>query len=336
MSRLLIAAIAAVALIPGVAGAAILPRAKLTITSAIAVDTTNHTVTLPLHRAVHGATSVWYVVTDASTLASAKHFGVNYAPSLRSVGATMRVKAKRPSGTLVFPAVPGFAPVRTYIAGAGGFPPKRATPGSLAGTGYSPFIAMANGTVLDAPVVAVGTGPFDVTRHTNTEDRVIAIDTKAKTVTLVLARGFFNGKPVYYFSTDASNPVAAAVERSTYVPMLAKASPSAEIPIGVVVDGPEAGASPQGLAYLALRTPLGMDATRANAATIGSPFNLLSIAPVPGKPNTNSGYTPLWNVEVVKKRSVRATSFAQIAADAKPAGFVVNCPVVAYGDDSSY
>lgn len=319
MKRLLAAAFAATLFVPIVAPAATLSRADLTITSAISVDTTAHTVTLPIHKQTLGSTTAWYVITDASTAQAAKHLGVNFAPSLASI-ATLRT------------AAPNFSPTRTYVASADGFPPKSATPGATSPDGYSPFIRQ-DGAVLNAPVIATGDGPFDVKTHADTEDRVVAIDTQKMRATLVLARGFFAGKRVYYLSTEASADVPASVERAIYEPNLAKIGTT--IPIGVVVNGPQNGNSAQGLAYLALHTPLGADATASNASTIGSPFNVLSLAPTLGKLYADSGYTPLWSVSVVgTKQAKQITSFDKLSALTKPAGFVVNCPVVAYGDDS--
>ena len=321
--------------------AVLLPHAQFTITSAISVDTTTHTATLPLYRGVEEGHTVWFILTDASDPAIAKKLGVNYSPSLKQLGSgAIQKGSKNADGTFTFDGAPSFNATRSYVASATGFPPKSATPGSKADPEYSPFVTLTNsmtGVVFNAPIVAVGDHPSDVTTHTDTEDRVVAIDTEKKTVTLILARGFFNGKPVYYISPDASDPVAAAVERATYAPNLAKASSAAEVPIGVVVDGPQTGDSPQGLAYLALRTPLDRDATLANAATIGSPFNVLSSAPDLANLYGDNGYSPLWNVMVVgAPQKARLTSYAQVAPLAKPAGFVVNCPVVAYGDNSGY
>jgi len=316
--------------------AALLPHSFFTITSAIDVDTTAHTVTLPLHRGVAHGSTVWYVVTDVSDAHVAKRLGVNFAPSLAQLGsAAMQTVMRRSDGTIVFAAAPDFRAMRRFEASAQGFPPKTALPGGTAGADYSPFVTVTNamkGVVLNAPIVARGDAPSDITTHTDTEDRVVAIDVKQKRVTIVLSRGFFDGKPVYYFSPDASDPVAATVERATYAPALGKASSAAEIPIGVVVDGP-AGDAPQGLAYLTLHTPLDQDATLANASGIGSPFNVLSVAPDLARLYEPNGYTPLWTVVVAgAPQSKRLTSYADLAPLAKPAGFAVNCPVVAYGD----
>ena len=335
MKRLFIAALAALFL-PAVAPASTLPKAQLTITSAISVDTTNHTVTLPLHEGISGGKPVWFIITDSSNAAVAKRLGVNFAPSLDSLGSAAIARVTKSGDAYVYPAAPDFTKTRTYVASATGFPPKSAQPGATASDAYSPFIRAAGyAGVLNAPIVATGDGPFDVTKHTNTEDRVIAIDASKKTVTLVLARGFFNGKPVYYLSTEASDPVASSVERATYDPILAKAAQAAEIPIGVVVNGPQTGSAPQGLAFLALKTPLDQDATASNVATIMSSFNVLSLAPDLKHPYADNGYSPLWTVQAVgAPQTKRLTQYSQIAPLAKPAGFVVNCPVVAFGDEN--
>lgn len=331
-------ATAAAVLASAPAQAAQIPHSQFTIASAISVDSTSHTAVLPLYRGTAHGTTVWYIITDASDAGVARHFGVNYAPALAQIGNVATQHAEKSAdGTYAFDGAPDFRPTRTYVASASGFPPASATPGGRADAAYSPFVrADGFAGVLNAPIVATGDGPFDVTTHTDTQDRVLAIDTARHRVTLTLARGFFNGKPVYYLSPEASDPVASAVERATYTPLLAKAAPDAEIPIGVVVNGPRGAKGPQGLAYLSLDTPLGSDATLANAARIGSPFNVLAVAPDLAHPYAPNGYSPLWNVVVVgTPQRTRLTSYAQIATIGKDAGFSVNCPVVAYGDSTT-
>jgi hypothetical protein len=310
----------------------------LFVKSVLGVDTTAHTATFPLHHGVSHGKSVWYILTDASDASVAKTRGLDFAPDIANLGAAAIASATQSAGDIVFAGAPDFSPSRTYVASAAGFPPKSATPGGVADAAYSPFVRVAgiNG-VLNAPIVATGDGPFDVEQHTNTHDRVIAIDTAKHTITLVLARGFIDGKPVYYLSTEASDPVASAVERATYVPRLAKASAAAEIPIGVVVKGPSAPMDAQGLTFLTLDTPIGTDATAANVTTIGSPFNVLSLVPNTKNPYEENGYSPLWNVMAVgAPQTKRITSYAGIAPIAKPAGFAVNCPAIAFGDSAAY
>ncbi|HTW83370.1 MAG TPA: hypothetical protein VMD91_04770 [Candidatus Sulfotelmatobacter sp.] len=307
--------------------------------SVLTVDTKAHTAVLPVYRGTAHGQAVWYIVTDASDVATARRLHVIFSPALATIGDEATQTATRAGGRLDFAGAPDFAPTRTYVASAGGFPPTSATPGGLADAAYSPFVRVAGEPgVLNAPIVATGDGPFDVTHHANTEDRVLAIDTTRMTVTLTLARGFVNGKPMYYISTEASDPVAAAVERSTYVPRLAKAHASATIPIGVVANGPTAPASAQGLRYLALDTPLDRDATLANAPEISAPFNVLSQVPDVARPDDANAYSPLWTAYVVARpQTARLTSYAALAGQQpSAAGFVVNCPVIAFGDDSDY
>ncbi len=338
MKALCIAALAATALFPfSRAQAAELTRDQIILPSAISVDTTTHTAVLPLHHGSVNGRSVWYIITDASNATVARRYGAVYAPALASIGVAATQQATLRGDGFAFAGAPNFAPTRTYVASATGFPPKAASPGAIADAAYSPFVRVAGVPgIINAPIVATGDAAFDVAKHTNTQDRVVAIDRLHHTVTVILARGFFNGKPIYYISPDASDPGAASVERATYVPRLAKADASATIPIGVVVDGPRTGAGVQGLAYLALQTPLGIDATQANAATIGSPFNVLSLIPDRAKPYAPNGYSPLWSAFVDPASTTRITSFSGLAARGKPAGFVVNCPVIAFGDDSGY
>ncbi len=313
--------------------------AKAILPSLISVNTTAHTAVLPLYRGSVNGKRVWYILTDASDRATARRLRLVYAPSLAAIGSAATQRATGNATHLAFAGAPNFAPTRTYVASASGFPPKSATPGAIADAAYSPFVRVAGGAgVINAPILATGNGPFDVTTHTDTEDRVLAIDTTRMTVTLTLARGFVDGRPVYYISPDASNPVAATVERATYVPRLSKAALAATIPIGVVANGPTAAHAAQGLRYLALDTPLARNATLANAARLSAPFNVLSLAPDVAHPYRSNGYSPLWSVEVVgTPQTKRVTSYAAFAALApKPAGFFVNCPVIAFGDGSGY
>jgi len=301
--------------------------------SALSVDGMKHTVTLPLYRGTHNGATVWYIITDASDSSEAKRLNVVYSPNLANIGDGALQHVTKSADGYVFAGVPTFSNRRTYIPSKSGFPPTSAKPGSVGDANYSPFVR-ADGVpgVLNAPIVASGEGNFDVTSHTNTEDRVVAIDAKAKTVTLVLARGFVDGKPVNYLSTDASDPVAATVERATYAPKLKLANAAAVIPIGVVIEGPRSPGNGQGLAFLALDTPLEKPVTPSNAASIGSPFNVLSLAPNPANLYAPNGYSPLWDVRVLPKgRATQIKDFATFAASGpKPAGFVVNCPVIAF------
>jgi hypothetical protein len=322
------------------AAATPLPRTHLVLPSAIAVDDAAGIVTLPLHRGTAAGKTVWYIVTDSSSAADARNRKANLAPLLANLGdgcsGCVR-DAVETNGSIAFPGAPNFAPTRGYVASATGFPPTSAAPGATADATYTPFVRIG-GAVVNAPIVATGDGPFDVTTHANTQDRVVAIDTAKHTVTLALAKGFFNGKRVDYISTEASDPGAAAIERATYVPALA--AKAGIVPIDVVANGTK-----QGLGFVALHGNLALDATLANAATLGSAMNVLSTFP------SAAAYSPLWDVDVVAWKpavlaahgdrvltgtaDLAAASAAVTGADGKAigrAGFVVNCPVVAYVD----
>lgn len=75
--------------------------------------------------------------------------------------------------------------------------------------------------VYNAPIIATGEGPFDVTTHTNTHDRTLGIDTEAMTTDRLFVRGFANGESILYLSFDSSDAFTATIERSTFVPALA-------------------------------------------------------------------------------------------------------------------
>lgn len=127
---------------------------------------------------------------------------------------------------------------------------------------------------MNAPIVATGDEPFDVTTHDDTEDRA-------------LAKGFLGGKRVDY-STEASNAGAAAIERATFVPALKPKSGT--VPIDVIANGEK-----QGLSSVALRGSLAQDATAANVASLGSAMNVLATVPAGA---TAAAYSPLWDVRV--------------------------------------
>ena len=324
------------------ANAAPLPKTNIVLKSAISVDPLNNTVKLPLHRGTSHGVPVWYIVTDSSDKSDAARRGVVYSAILANVGDAERVTRK--GDELLFAAAPDFSNRRVFAPGATGFPPAKAQPGATAGYAYSPFIQIDGaGPVLNAPIVAVGNGPYDVTTHTNTAPRVLAIDTQKRTVTLLLVHGFANGREVLYISTEASDPGAATIERATYVPGLANAA--GKIAILVFVNGQQ-----QGLAYTSLQGNSNLDATLANASTLRASRNILTAFPTGA---TAAAYSPLWdvNVAVWSARSVAAHenvveksagAVYALASSSKitgpggkafgPVGIVVNCPVVAYID----
>ena len=333
----------------GSVAASELPRDHVVLASALRVDADTNTVVLPLFNGTVSGKAVYYIITESSNQADAAKRGLNYAPH---IGAAFTQAATGSEDGLAFAGAPDFSPARTYTPSATGFPPASAAPGAVGDDAYSPFVKLSDGTTLNAPIVATGNGPFDVTTHANTAARVLAIDPAKKTVTLLLAHGFFNGSHVVYLSTEASDAGAAAIERATYVKNLATSGPASRIAIVALANGQTGKDNPnaQGLAHLALDENLSSDAVLGDSANFGSPLNILATFPTGP---TAAGYRPLWdaNVGVWSKAAVAAgenvklTSASQAydlsskgsitTPDGKPlapVGFVVNCPVVGYVD----
>jgi hypothetical protein len=273
--------------------------------SAIALDSSAETITLPLHKGLtaSGATT-WYVVIDSSSKADAATRGVNYAPRLANVLGTKAVqKATLKSGTVVFPATVNFAPKRVVVPSKTGFPPNKVAAGAVGDVGYSPLVTTDGHTVIDAPQVANSTGQSDT---------VTNLDVAHNRVTLKLLRGWYDGTPVLYVRTDASAVLVAALEASTYAPNLnsapglgSDASTSARSAIIPVINGALSGASRQGLqsAVLSGKDPLNVTQS------------------FPGAPD----YTPVWDLHPVvwtpaaikAGKRVELTSASQVTKDVK-------------------
>jgi len=351
-----------------------LPADHVVLRSARDVDTKAGTVVVPIHRGIAAGKTVWYIITDASDYGVAHDLDVLYAPKLVNMAINCpecveTATLGRPTGKfnndaiVHFTGAPDFSPSRVYQPSATGFPPKKAAPGAVGDAHYSPFVRIAGSSVIyNMPIVATGNGPFDVIHHTNTHDRVVAIDTKqdddGPEVTMLLARGFDSGQPIVYLSTEASDPGAAAVERATYVPLLGHAPfangddnlGSARERIFVFANGPTSPENGQGLMFLGLNGNLSEDATAANVASLGSPLNVQGDFPSLDDPRHASAYSPLWDVQlgvwtksaIDAAKNTRQTDENQIlnlvgegyltGPGGAPYGsaFVVNCPPVAY------
>lgn len=123
-----------------------------------------------------------------------------------------------------FQGAPDFSPVRTLRPASRpkAFPPLSFSVGATARAGYSPYVRVAGSPIVfNAPIVATGDGPFDVTTHTNTHDRTLGIDMQRMTTDQLFVRGFANGRSIAYLSFDSSDAFTATVERSIFVPALA-------------------------------------------------------------------------------------------------------------------
>ena len=319
----------------------LLPRDHLTEESAIQVDLSKETVRLPLYPGTGAGTphgkKVWYVLLDASDSGLAHDLGVNYAPKLANIAISdpaavqtvtlgSPTPLQNPFGPAVvnFAGAPDFSPTRIATPGPDGFPLAKFQPGAVAGPGYSPFIKIAGSNVVyNAPIVATGDGPFDVTHHTNTGDRVLGIHIAGPSkpgqfaeswVDMLFVKGFDAGQPIVYLSTDAGQPLTAVLERSTYVPALNNASfnggddflGSARERLFGFINGQTGAANPnaQGFVHLVKDGFASSDASAGNTAMInalrngGDLLNVFGDFPTLTDPRHADAYSPLWDAQL--------------------------------------
>ena len=194
----------------------------------------------------------------------------------------------------------------------------------MAGPGYSPFIKIAGSNVVyNAPIVATGDGSFDVTHHTNTEDRVLGIHIAGPSkpgqfaeswADLLFVKGFDAGQPIVYLSTDAGQPLTAVLERSTYVPALDKAAfnggddflGSARERLFGFINGQTGATNPnaQGFVHLVKDGFASSDASAGNTAMIdalrngGDLLNVFGDFPTLADPRHADAYSPLWDAQL--------------------------------------
>lgn len=359
------------------AAAEYLPADHVVLKSARNVDAKAGTAVLPIHKGVGpDGKTVWFLETDSSDYGIAHDLDILYAPKLANLsigcpkcvqtGTLGKAAGKFNNDAVVrFEGVPDFAKARAYKPSATGFPPTAAAPGATGDDKYTPFIRVAGSPVVyNAPIVATGDGPFDTTNHTNTHDRLLAIDTTpdddGPEAMFLLARGFDSGQPILYLSTEASDPGAAAVERATYVPLLGNAPfangddnlGSARERIFVFLNGKTSGEEAQGLMNLGLHGSLDANATLANASSLGSPLNVQGDFPSLDDPRHANAYSPLWDVQlgeyaqkaIAAGRDKRQTDENEIlnavgngdltgpGGAAYGSVFAVNCPPIAFVD----
>ena len=322
----------------------LLSRDHLTLESAIQVNLSNETVRLPLYKGVapdpkdtSKTETVWFVLLDASDSGLAHELGVNFAPKLANIGISCPAcvqtvtldsptPAQNPFGQAVvhFQGAPDFSPERIAEPGPNGFPLKKFQPGAVGGPHYSPFIKIAGSDVVySAPIVATGDGPFDVTHHTNTGDRVLNVHIAPPSppgqflesyADLLFVKGFDAGRPIVYISTDAGQPISATLERATYVPALNEAPynggddflGSARERLFGFINGQTGADNPQaqGFQHLVLDGHASEDASLSNSALIhalrtgGDLLNVFGDFPTLSDPRHAQAYSPLWDAQL--------------------------------------
>jgi hypothetical protein len=320
----------------------LLPRDHLTLESAIQVNLSNETARLPLYpgiayKGTPHQEKVWYILMDSSDAGAAHDLGINYAPKLANMAisdpaAVQTVTLENPTpqanpfgpATIDFAGAPDFSPTRIAVPGPDGFPLAKFAPGAVAGPGYSPFIKIAGSDIVyNAPIVATGDGPFDVTHHTNTSDRALGIHIAGPSAPgqfaeswadMLFVKGFDAGQPILYLSTDAGQPLTAVLERSTFVPALNDASfnggddflGSARERLFGFINGQTGvdNAQAQGFQHLAKDGMVGQDASLADTAFIdalrfgGDLLNVFGDFPTLSDPRHAQAYSPLWDAQL--------------------------------------
>jgi len=282
---------------------------------------------------------------------NADALGLNWSPKLANSAPGARVATLLPNATLEFHSgTVDFSPEHRITPGSdpsNSFPPSEAQPGSIGDNDYSPLVLVENagGHIYNAPIVSFGSDASEINfcegnpDYTMVHDKVVRICPSEGTVTISLTSGFSFARPVLYLSTEASVPLAAALERATLAPKLVNITTgrddsafSAVERIFVFANGPTGQGNPQ-------RQGL-------NSALMGegSPLNVLG-----GIPTIATDYSPLWDInlgvwteEAINNgyRSRLTEEFAILGfaeegwitglggGEYGSVGMVVNCPIV--------
>ena len=268
------------------------------------VDLETATITMPLYRGeMTSGETVWYVVTDTTDKDNAAGLGLNHSAKLfyANIGRGVRSARldidKNRQPILVFDrGRVDFLPVHKVEPGSpDAFPPASVQPGSVGDNYYTPLVKITNAGnhIYNAPVIAFGASEKTLQAfcegspdYSVVHDKVVSICPNKGTVTLKLTSGFSFARPVLYLSTDANNPLPAALEGATYslamedIPTGGDDSLFSSVErIFVAVNGPTGKGNPhrQGL---------------VSALTDGgSPLNTLG-----GIPTIATDYSPLWDL----------------------------------------
>ncbi len=353
-----------------------LDHSKLTMTSVIQVDLDHNIARLPLYKGTYNGSTVWFVRTDVSDKALASQLGLNFSPRLvngdngcasciQTVTSTDPIPGNAP---VAFAGTVDFSPVRELVPSATGFPPSKALPGSIAGPGYSDLIRVQGSNVVyNAPIIAVGDGPMDVSEaHTNTHDRVVAIDIVNKTVDMQFIRAFSHGKDIFYLSFGSSGALSSVLERGTFVPVMSgipfpnddENPKGARSSIFTFANGKRGMNDPnaQGLMHVILDNPPGQlsfqnAALLESLGKLGDAHNVLGSFPTLTDQRLRELYSPLWDLNIaVWSDAIVANGTNYVQSDANTvrqlgaskavtnaggaklssANNVVNCPVIGF------
>ncbi len=339
------------------------------LASATEIDTIAATAVLPLYRGQDASGGdVYFIITESNNVDESIRLGLNWTPKLVHAMGTKAVQnATIVSGgtknvndfpVLKFSGNVKFGLTKKVVPGPLLFPLDPAsTPSSSGDANYSPLVTFDGKIVYNASHLANSTG---------VHEKVISMDKVKMTVKIKLTRGFYEGFPILYSSTETSDDDLAALEGGTFAPnMNAAPNPaddksfrSAREALIPVINGPMGKDNPnrQGL--------------RSAVAGEGDPLNIFQEQAGcedpddPGAFCDAAAYSPLWDVHPVMwtdaaiaagmrtrvttdKREViapiniielYADGFIKAGAPTGPrnsslgglnaAGIIVNCPII--------
>lgn len=266
------------------------------------VDVAAGTIKIPLYLGhMTDGTNVWYILTDTNDEGNATALGLNHSAKLGYAGtgkgardATLETDASLTfeSGTV------DFSPELNVVPGEGdaAFPPAVAKPGAVGDDAYTPVIRITNGggAFYNAPVVAFGTDAADLDfcdvapDYSLVHDHVVNICPDEMTVTMKLTTGFSFGRPILYLSTDASDPMVAAIEGATLAPALND----------VRVGFDDGAFSATERIFIATNGQTGSNNPQRQGLTSaltdgGGPLNVFG-----GIPTVATDYSPLWDANI--------------------------------------
>ncbi|MEO5884913.1 MAG: hypothetical protein ABIQ58_05290 [Candidatus Limnocylindrales bacterium] len=319
------------------------------------IDEVKGTTTIPLYKGqTKAGKEVWYVLTDTTDEANAAALGLNFSAKLAygDVAGSARTATLQKDTSLTFDkGTVDFKPVHKVVPGnaPNAFPPKSAQPGSIGDKDYSPLVKITNAGnhIYNAPIIAFGVseaklasaGKAGKVDYAVVHDKVLSIDTAARTVTLQLTSGFSFAKPVLYLSFDASEAGVAAMESATLAPGLQKLTVghddsafSAVERLFAFPNGPTGKTNPQRQGF------------NSALSAEGGPLNVLG-----GIPTVATDYSPLWDVNLAvwtadaiakgyRSRIIDEFQLLGIVEDGwitgpggsafGSIGVIVNCPIV--------
>ncbi|MEO6695754.1 MAG: hypothetical protein ABIO41_11185, partial [Ignavibacteria bacterium] len=192
------------------------------LSSATEIDTISATCILPLYRGkdANGG-DVYYCITESNNIDKSISLGLNWTPKLIHAMGTIAVQNATvvtdggPANPNNFPILKfsgnvDFSPTRNVVPGPLGFPIDPAsTPGSVGDANYSPLVTFESSIVYNASHLSNNTGMHN---------RVISMDIPNMKVKMRLARGFYEGFPILYTTTETSDNDIAALEDNTFAP----------------------------------------------------------------------------------------------------------------------